>query len=145
MQFFIIILEHKINTFCISSVTMLLLFIPCYRPSGRKMKVQKRNHGHVQFLPSSVLREELIAKDHNKRGWSQGSFVICLFSLIQTCLEWLWGREEDEEKKKTNKYVRRALGALESNVEPVACYARVSSWVPRLLLWQVSFSMGIYR
>ena len=144
MQFFITILEHKVNTFCISSMTMLLLFIPCYRPSGRKMKAQKRNH--MQFLPSSVLRKELVAKDHNKWGWSQGSFVICLFSLIQTCLEWLWGREGGwREKQKKNKHVRRALGALESNVEPVACYARVSSWAPRLLLWQVSFSVGIYR
>ena len=150
MQFFITILERKINTFCVSSVTTLLLFIPSYRPSGRKVKIQKRNH--MQFLPSSVLKEELVAKDHNKWGWSQGSCVICLFSLIQTCLEWLWGREGGRmkrEKKKQNKktkkkHVRRAFGASESNLEPVTCYARVSSYAPRSLLWQVSSSVGIY-
>ena len=141
MQFFITILEHKVNAFCVSSVTTLLLFIPSYRPSGRKMKIQKRNH--MQFLPSSVLREELVAKDHNKWGWSQGSCVICLFSLTQTCLEWLWGREVGWREKNKNKDARRVLGASKSNLEPVACYARVSSCAPRLLLWQVSFSVGI--
>ena len=91
------------NTFCVSSVTMLLLFIPCYRPPGRKMKIQKINH--MEFLPRSVLRKELVAKDHNKWGWSQGSFVICLFSLIPNLsgvVVGKGGREDEERKTKTN-------------------------------------------